>query len=97
MPRAIADGGSSFWTAASCICYFSGIIILSQAEDGGKYTIEQQSSSNRYDSSRCTVRSSSARPIYPRNRRVMQRQAPRKPSRMLSAIAISERRVHPSR
>ena len=40
-----------------------------QAGDGGNCTIEQQSSSNRYDSSRCTVRSSSARPICPRNRR----------------------------
>ena len=68
-----------------------------EVQVGENYTIEQQSSSNRYDSSRCTVRSSSARPVYLQKRRAMQRQAPRKPSRMLSAIAISERRVHPSK
>jgi hypothetical protein len=38
-----------------------------------KYAIGQQGSSSQCDSSRCTVRSSSARPTYPRNRRAMQR------------------------
>ena len=41
-----------------------------QAEDGGNYTIEQQSSDNRCDSSRCTMRSSSTSTICPHNRRV---------------------------
>ena len=74
MPRAIAGGKSSFGTAASCICCVVGFIISQmQAEDGGNYTIEQQSSGKRCDSSRCTVHNSSVRPIYPRKRRAMQR------------------------
>ena len=64
MSRAIADGGSSFGTAASCICRVVGFIISQmQAEDGGNYTIEQQSSGKRCNSSRCTVRNSPVRPI----------------------------------
>ena len=73
-PRAISGGESSFGTAASCICRVVGFIISQmQAEDGGNYTIEQQSSGKRCDSSRCTVHNSSVRPICPRKRRAMQR------------------------
>ena len=98
MPRDTADGASSFETAASCICRVVGFIICQmQASGGGNYTTGQQSSGNRCDSSRCTVRSSSARPIYLRDRRAMQWQAPRKPPWMLRPILISERRVHPSK
>ena len=43
----------------------SGVFHLQkQGGDGGNCTIGQQSSSNRCDSSRCTVRSSAARPSY---------------------------------
>ena len=75
MPRDISGGGSSFETAASCICVslVGSFICQKQGGDRGNCTIGQQSSSNRCDSSRCTVRSYFARAIYPRNRRVVQR------------------------
>ena len=58
--------------AASAVSLGSFICQM-QEEGGGNYTIEQQSSGNRCDSRRFSVRSSSARPSYPRNRRVVQR------------------------
>ena len=75
MPRDISGGESSFGTAASCGCRVVGVIHLSDAGRGWRdnCTIGQQSGRNRCDSSRCTVFKSSARPVYRRNRRAMQR------------------------
>jgi hypothetical protein len=74
MPRGISDGGSSFEAAARCTCRVVGSIHLSDAGRGGRnYTIEHQTSGNRCDSSRCTVRNRAARPIYPRSSRAVLR------------------------
>ena len=73
MPRDISGGGSSFGTAASCTCRVVGFIICQSREQAGGITrSSSRSSGNRCDSSRCTTRSSSAQPIYLRNRRAMQ-------------------------
>ena len=70
-PRGMFGGGSSLGTAASCTCRVAGVIHLSDAGRGWRElhdgAAEQQSSSNRCDVRRCTVRNSSARPIYPGN------------------------------
>ena len=68
--------------------------VLVQVQAAEKYTTGQQSSGNRCDSSRCTVRSSSARPIYPRIQRVTQHHAPRKPGGLPRTAIISKRRCH---
>ena len=59
-----------------------------------KHTTGQQSSGNRCDSSRCTTRSSFARPIYLQIRRVMQHHAPHKPGGVPRTAIISQRRLH---
>ena len=70
-PLPAAGAALGLQPAASAISLASPFCQM-QAEDGGNYTIEQQSSDNRCDSSRCTMRSSSARPIYLQERRAVQ-------------------------
>ena len=71
-PSPAAEAAFGLQPAASAVSSWGNPAVLLQAAVE-KYTIGQQSSSNQCDSSRCTVRSSAARSIYPRNRRAMQR------------------------
>ena len=95
-PRENSSGGSCFGTAASCICRVAAEIHprRSTCHVGEKYPIEQQSSSSRCDSSRCSVRKSSARHVYPQNARAVQPQMPSEPIWMVRTINISEQHQH---
>jgi hypothetical protein len=66
-----AEAALGLQPAASAVS-LDDVICQMQGGDGGNYTIEQQSSCNHCDSSRCTVRNSSGRPVCPRNRRAVQ-------------------------
>ena len=56
--------------------------------------IEQQSSSTRCDSSRCSVRKSSARHVYLQNARAVLPQMPSEPIWMVRTMDISEQHQH---
>ena len=95
-PRENSSGGSRFGTAASCICRVAAEIHLrsSTCQVGEQFPIEQQSSSSRCDSSRCSVRKSSARHVYPQNARTVLPQMPSEPIWMVRTMNISEQHQH---
>ena len=91
-PRENSSGGSSFGTAGSCICRVAVVTHprRSTCHVGEKYPIEQQNSSSRCDSSRCSVRKSSARHVYPQNARAVLPQMPSERIWMVRTMNISE-------
>ena len=95
-PRENSSGGSSVGTAASCICRVAVVIhpCRSTCQVEETWTIEQQSSSSRCDSSRCSVCKISARHVYHQNARAVLPQMPSEPIWMVRTMNISEQHQH---